>query len=113
MIVVVIIGLLMAIALPNYIRGRRRAARTICLSNQKMIYTQASVYMIRDPNSLLGMSDKERLEALYEDGYLRGRQWMECPAARDGSFDDYGMEFEDNFISDIECIPRGAEHQWP
>ena len=37
MIVVAIIGLLAAIAIPNFVRARNRSQRTTCLNNQRLV----------------------------------------------------------------------------
>jgi len=113
MIVLVIIGLLMAIALPNYVRGRSTARRNICISNQKIIYTAAAMYMNKETDSLEDMGHKERLDALIDRGYVRGQKWMECPSSDVKNYDDYSMAFESGFIEDIDCDEKPTEHVWP
>ena len=112
MVVVMIVGFILAIAIPNYIRERQKATTSICNSNQKMIYTAASVYQLREEDSLDGMGAREAMEALRDKRYLRGFEWAECPAERDGSYDDYIMEFEGGYIADVDCAARGDEHLW-
>ncbi len=113
MTVVTILALIMAIALPNYIRARNTAREKICISNQKMIYTAAVMFMNKETVSLEDMGHKERLEALIEYGYLRGNKWCECPSSSDDSFDDYTLAFESDFVSDVECDVKPADHVWP
>ena len=113
MIIVVIIGLLMSIALPNYIRGRNKARNNICISNQKVIYTAAVMFMNKETDSLEDMGHKERLQALIDRQYIRGTRWLECPSSSDENYDDYTMTFENGFISDIECDEKPSDHTWP
>lgn len=44
MIVVAIIGLLAAIAIPNFVRARRDAQRSACIANMKQIETSKQLY---------------------------------------------------------------------
>lgn len=114
MIVSSILGVLFAVAMPAYSRIRENARTNICISNQKAIFTAASMYMIAEANDLEAIEgDKERLDALIEGGYLRGNKWCECPASNDGDNDDYTMVFENNFISDVNCNENTDEHVWP
>jgi len=113
MVVVVIIGLIMAIALPNYFDARAKAVISTCTSNQKVIFTAATTYMIAETDSLEGLSDAEALQALTDNGYLRGNKWGECPTSSDSSYDDYEIVFEDGIISDVECKISPSAHQWP
>ena len=46
MIVVAIIGLLAAIAIPNFIKARKTARKNICISNLRTIYHAMEEYMI-------------------------------------------------------------------
>ena len=113
LIVVVIIGLLMMIAMPNYVKARNDATRSLCISNQKMIYTAASLYTTVESDSLEEMSDRERLDALVDKGYLRGIAWTECPASKDNDYDDYTLIFKGGLVSDVDCDERGTQHAWP
>jgi len=46
MIVVAIIGLLAAIAIPNFIKARNQARKNICISNMRTLYHALEEYMI-------------------------------------------------------------------
>jgi len=46
MIVVAIIGLLSAVAIPNFVKARAKATSTACISNLKQIYGAKFVYAI-------------------------------------------------------------------
>lgn len=55
MIVVAIIGLLAAIAIPNFIKARNQARKNICISNMRTLYHALEEYMI-DTNTDTGVS---------------------------------------------------------
>ena len=46
MIVVAIIGLLAAIAIPNFVKARRQARKNICISNMRTIFHAMEQYTI-------------------------------------------------------------------
>ena len=54
MIVVAIIGLLAAIAIPNFIKARTQARKNICISNLRTLYHACEEYMI-DENTATGV----------------------------------------------------------
>ena len=110
MVVVVILGLLMIISIPSYIKTRDRATRDICISNQKMILTAATIYAINETDSLEDLSDTERLDALVDKGYLKGNKWRECPASADNDYNDYTIVFKDGQVDDVKCAEYPAEH---
>ncbi|NQU95089.1 MAG: prepilin-type N-terminal cleavage/methylation domain-containing protein [Candidatus Omnitrophica bacterium] len=113
MVVTAILGFLIAIAVPNYIRAREKAAETVCVGNQKTIYTAVTMYILKETDSIESMSDAERLEALTDAGYLRGNKWAECPSSsNDGDYDDYIITFENGFVSNVDCDEKGALHNW-
>ncbi len=99
LVVVTIIGLLLMIALPNYINARTKAMTNTCVSNQKVIYTAATMYMIEESESLAGMGHKERLDALIDNGYIKGSKWAECPSGGTKDYDDYTIVFEGNIVA--------------
>jgi len=55
MIVVAIIGLLAAIAIPNFIKARNQARKNICISNMRTLYHALEEYMI-DLNEPTGLT---------------------------------------------------------
>ena len=113
LVVLAIVSLVMLIAMPNYLKSRANAINTTCISNQRIIHTAATMYAIKEPDSLEPMGDRERVEALSSKGYLKGMNWAECPSSKDGSYDDYTLIFENNILSDVECSVNPSEHRWP
>lgn len=55
MIVVAIIGLLAAIAIPNFLKARTQARKNICISNLRTLYHALEEYMI-DQNKSTGVT---------------------------------------------------------
>ena len=113
MIVVTIIGLIIMIAMPNYMETRRKATMNVCISNQKLIYTAATTYMLQESVSLVPMSDNDRLTALLDNGYLKGSRWPECTEGGIDHLNDYTITFSGNIVSDVDCSKNPAEHVWP
>jgi len=113
MVILVIIGLLLSIALPNYLDARTRAAADVCASNQKIIFTAATMYMLAESDSLEGMGDQEKLDALADEQYIKRKNWYECPSSSDNDFDDYEIIFENSIVADVECKEKPTDHIWP
>ena len=114
MIVVGIIGILLAIILPNYVRAQSQAQMKICNTNQKIIFSAATLYMINEPTSLEAITgDTERLQELDDKGYLRNIRSCACPNNKTTEYGDYRILFEGNIVSDVQCLVKTDEHVWP
>ena len=50
MIVVMIIGLLATLSMPNFVKSRQNTRRTICQTNLKQIGSEAEVYLFENPD---------------------------------------------------------------
>lgn len=59
MSIVVILGFIIAIAFPNYRNAKNQALGNIYASNQKMIFTVATLYQLRETDSLVEMENGE------------------------------------------------------
>jgi len=57
MIVVAIIGILAAIAIPNFIKNRNDSQKRACISNMRQIETAAETYRINNPGVLPTVAD--------------------------------------------------------
>ena len=91
MIVVAIIGLLAAIAIPNYAKCRERAYQATCINNLQKIDGAMHAWS-------LDMRKDEQQPVAYSDirAYLRGA--VACPSG--------GTSFEDSYtISTVEAPP--------
>ena len=91
MIVVGIMGLLAAIAIPNYAQARRTTQKRVCISNLQQIEGAIQRWALE-------MHKDEGQGVTYSDirGYLKGT--VVCPAG--------GTSFEDSYtISTVEAVP--------
>jgi len=113
MMVVLIIGLLAALAIPNFLSAREKAVTQSCLNNQRLIYDAAVMYELEAGDTLEGMSRPEALQKLLDEGYLRNNGICECPASNVDDLDDYQIIYEDSNVVDVECTVGGNDHKWP
>ena len=89
MVVVVIIGILVAIAIPIYNNVQANAQEKACLANQRTINGAASTYFTEN--------GEWPAKADLEDTFIQG--WPECPS--DG--DVYTLASTDNGIVQTSC----------
>jgi len=78
MIVVAIIGLLAAIAIPNFIKAREASQRNACIANLKQIDGAKATFALE---TKLVNSDAVTLAAISGDATKYIRETPECPAA--------------------------------
>jgi prepilin-type N-terminal cleavage/methylation domain-containing protein len=104
-IVVTIIGILMGIAIPNYLRAADRAKRGSCLANQRNLIQAALLYC-----SDTGFMEGDlRSSTLHTAGYCTDSM-AECPASRVVDFDDYVITIEDSGVVSVLCVVGGDQH---
>ncbi|MBN1872191.1 MAG: prepilin-type N-terminal cleavage/methylation domain-containing protein [Candidatus Omnitrophica bacterium] len=113
MIILLIIGLLAAIAIPNLMKARDQAVVTTCINNQRIIYDAAVLYELEANTTLEGMSDSDAMQTLYDAGYLRSRGYFECPFSNVEDMNDYHLIYVAGNLIDIECTVAGDDHKWP
>ncbi len=77
MIVVAIIGILAAIAIPNFIKNRTEAQRKTCIANMRLIVTSAENWRTENHMELIGTDWKVKL--LGSDNYIKTEP--QCPSA--------------------------------
>lgn len=104
-IVVTILGILIGIAIPNYLRAAERAKRGSCLANQRNLI-QASLLYCSDTGMLEGNLSSS---TLHDAGYCTDTM-AECPASTTIDFDDYVITIEDSGVVSVQCSVGGAEH---
>ncbi len=61
MIVVAIIGILAAIAIPNFVKNRTEAQRKACIANMRLMVTSAENWRTENKMDLIGDDWKEKL----------------------------------------------------
>ena len=82
MIVVAIIGLLAAIAIPNFVRARTKAQTNTCINNLRLLESSKSQWALE-----LKMVDTDTVTSSDLLPYLRNTTgWPQCPARG-----DYGL----------------------
>jgi prepilin-type N-terminal cleavage/methylation domain-containing protein len=106
-IVCVVIGILAAIAIPNYARTKARANYASCASNQRNLYVATLTYAI-DHNIHDGVFSSADL---FEAG-VAATGITDCPDGRNGSHDDYQLTMESDRITQVECQVYPDEHIW-
>jgi len=83
MIVVAIIGLLIAIALPNFLEARKKSQKRACQSNLRQIDGACQQMLIEetDPVIITTFSGVTTCTAI-PDGYLKNPSGIKCPVTK-------------------------------
>jgi prepilin-type N-terminal cleavage/methylation domain-containing protein len=105
-VVVAVIGILSAMAIPNYLHASERARRGSCLSNQRNLMIVAALYSAEQ-----GFLDGTvNCSTLLDEGYCSDAL-AECPSSKNADHDDYDISFEEGELVDIDCTVGGEEHR--
>ncbi len=78
MIVVAIIGMLAAIAIPNFVKARNTAQANACIANMKQIDGGIQQWALEK-----GKKDADAIVAAEVADYVKGRKMPTCPAGGD------------------------------
>ena len=103
MIVVAIIAILAAVAIPNFIRYRNDSRTAACIANMKQLQTAAESYLTKHPGAAPTI---QQLCGPGEDKYIKNE--LTCP--KDGSA--YGIALDNGAIK-ITCGSGDSEHVLP
>jgi prepilin-type N-terminal cleavage/methylation domain-containing protein len=96
MIVVAIIGLLAAIAIPNFVKARTSSQRSACIANMKQIFGAKATWALENKKN---NNDSPQVGDLYgADKYIAKEPL--CPAG--------GVYTIGNVDQDVECDKKGA-----
>ena len=105
MIVIVIVGLLAAIGIANYVSLQKKARYGACISNQRHIHEAAHIYA---SDNLVGT---QNINVTVLTGATLLTQGVgECPSSNNIDFDDYAIDYTNGDITSITCSILGAEH---
>ncbi|MBD3335277.1 MAG: hypothetical protein GF355_07145 [Candidatus Eisenbacteria bacterium] len=107
MVVVAIIGVLAAIAMPNYFHMQERAKLGQCRANQKHISTAATSYAIDQGLVNANITSLD----LFTAGLIKS-SIAECPNSDVVDNNDYAITITDGVAMDVDCIVEGANHEW-
>lgn len=112
MVVVMIIGLLLGLAIPGFMKSRQTTQKQLCLENQRLIRDMLSLYCLDNKTapSLANFANitavKNAIAAPDADGndrYIKKSNTFDCPAQGDGSENDYELIVVDNVIIGFKC----------
>ncbi len=101
-----VIGILAAIAIPNYSTSRARSSKASCISNQRNIFQAATLYV--SDNNILDADLTS--EDLYNAHYIP-EALSNCPDSRVNDHASYEITIEDGEIT-IVCTIAPDEHLW-
>lgn len=107
MIVVVIIGVLASIALPNFINMRENADFASCRSNQRNIMQGAILYAadITPGSGTVNVTT-------FQPGKYVNTQTSECPTSTVDDWDDYTVTLTNNRVTATRCLVKGLDHTY-
>jgi prepilin-type N-terminal cleavage/methylation domain-containing protein len=103
MIVVAIIAILAAVAIPNFIRYRNDSRTAACIANMKQLQTAAESYLTKHPGAAPAITD---LCGPGEDKYIKNE--LKCPKS-DGA---YSITLDNGAIK-VTCTSGDSEHVLP
>ena len=107
MIVVVVMGILAAIAIPNFMAMRRNSVRASCIANQRNIAQAATHYC-----NVTGVTDAViNVDVLQPGGYI-SQTCSECPSSGNHDNDDCRVTIVASRVTDIRCDVKVVEHAW-
>ena len=110
MVVVMIIGLLVALAIPGFMKSRQTTQKQLCLENQRLIRDMLVLYCLDNHKvpSLANFADITAVKSAIAPGggserYIKSSNAFDCPAQGDGSENDYDLIVVDDVILGIRC----------
>ena len=114
MLVVAIIGLLLAIAIPSFVKARTETITNLCIENMRVILHASHLYEIETGTPLTGGTNGVFLRnTLINGGYVRKRMTFECPVSGYYDYDDYSLGYTGDKLTGIRCSILPAQHILP
>ena len=105
MIVVVIMGILIAVAIPLYGAITKNANNKTCGTNIKNIKSNAATYASTYNTNVTSLAE---LKSMFDDGNM-----PECPLSKDGVYDDYSVAIAANGAAEVHCKNVGTDGHAP
>ena len=102
MIVVAIIGLLAAIAIPNFVKARNTAQANACINNMRQIDSAIQQWALEK-----GKKDNDPVDTTGADGvqtYIKGQVLPTCPAGNAA----YTVGPNVNSTPSVQCVNAGS-----
>lgn len=115
MIVVTIIGLLAALAIPAFSSARSKSRASVCNQNRRIIFEQLNIYCLESGIELTPANFPDLCatrDALAPGGsykYVRDWKIFECPIADVQDQHDYTYIWENDDLVDIVCNNSSAD----
>lgn len=108
MIVVAIIGILSAIAIPNFVKNRKESQRRACIANMHLIVTSAENWRTENHMDMIGDDWKEKL--LGPANYIKQEPICPCGGVYTVSVaDEEGLE-----VVEVSCsLAASMNHVLP
>jgi prepilin-type N-terminal cleavage/methylation domain-containing protein len=109
MIVVAIIGLLTAIAIPAFAKARKQSQRELCRKKQNLIYDQLCIYATETRTPMTSAewpnlcAARNRLAPGGNALYLRNWDAFECPVTDFQDQHDYDYVFANGEMVKVRC----------
>lgn len=105
LVVVTIIGILAAIAVPSYINAVEQGRREACATNVQILYAQVERYRLTVGKPV--PEDADLVHFLKEKGYLAGEE-LKCPFESEEVKPQYKLKYEgqDAIVNCTHCNPE-------
>lgn len=114
MMVVLIIGVLVAIAVPSFMKARTETLKNLCVENMRVILHASCIYETESGVLLTGGTNGVFLRnTLLNDGYIHKRSMFECPVSGVYDYDDYTLIYSGGKLTGIRCTLLPADHVLP
>ncbi len=114
LIAVLIIGVLLSIAIPSFVKAREDTITTRCLENMRVIFHAAHVYEIETGKPLVAGTNGVTLRnTLLSGGYVTKRTIFECPVSGVRDYDDYQLIYSLDKLRGIRCTLLPSDHILP
>ena len=98
MIVVAIIGMLAAIAIPNMVKARNTAQANACINNMRQIDNAIQQFAVEN-----NKTDTDAVTATDIKSYIKGNEMPQCPAGNK----DYVLGGTVASIPSVTCVNAG------